>query len=82
MANVVTHLVEVLLQPTSQQIRAVQYAVEALVPYTAPSPTTITGGGVSQELVEVLLQQSVAQVRVPQYLTEVLLQPIEGYYLQ
>jgi hypothetical protein len=52
--------------------KASQRCVEVLWAYTAPSPTTITGGGVSQRTVEVLLLASSPSVRVGQRCVEVL----------
>jgi hypothetical protein len=52
--------------------RISQYVIEALVPADTPSPTTVTGAGVSQHLVEILVSDDPI-ARISQYVIEVLM---------
>ena len=69
------HVVEALVGlSASQAARVSQAVVEVLVARPTPSPTTITGAGVSQDVVEVLIALSgAASVRVSQAVIEVLM---------
>lgn len=62
---------EVMILPDGEA-RVSQRAVEVLMPYTAPSPTTPTGAGVSQRVVEVLFLDTTPDARVSQRCVEVL----------
>jgi hypothetical protein len=53
------------------QVRISQRVVEGLIPYTAPSPTTPTGAGVSQQIVEAVFLNTSPVGRVSQRVVEI-----------
>lgn len=64
---------EVLESLDDGDVRVSQVVAEVLVPYSAPSFTTVTGAGFSQVVAEVLMPFTDAQVRVSQVVAEVLM---------
>jgi len=70
--RVTQYLVEALIAAPAR-VNVSQYVVEMLIERPTPSPTTITGAGVSQYLIEVLLSPAAPKVRVAQYVVEVLM---------
>jgi hypothetical protein len=70
-AKLAQRTVEV-LESITPAAKTSQRVVEVLRAYAAPSPTTVTGGGVSQRVVEVLIRVS-PPVRVGQRVVEVLM---------
>lgn len=70
-ARISHRVAEALLLPDGKA-RVSQRTVEVLMPYTAPSPTTPTGAGVSQQVAEVLYLDTSPDARVSQRVVEVL----------
>jgi hypothetical protein len=63
------YVTETLILPDGAA-RVTQSAVEVLMTYTAPSPTTVTGAGVSQFVSEVLVLPDDNHARVSQLVVE------------
>jgi hypothetical protein len=81
MAGKITQeIIEVLLSITAPPARVSQNVIELLIARTTPSPTTITGGGISQHVIEVLMRPAASVVRanVSQEVIEVLMSPTDA----
>lgn len=79
MPKIAQYVEEVLVQNGSVYAIVDQSAIEVLITSPTPSPTTVSGAGVSQYLVEVLYCQSSPLVKVTNDIIEVLLAPEDSY---
>lgn len=74
MAKAAVLLIEMLIAPDVNG-RVAQQAVELLIARPTASPTTITGGGVSQHCVELLVSRDSPDVHIAQQVVELLITP-------
>lgn len=79
MPKIVQEVVEVLSIASSVDAKVLQDIVEVLVAYTTPSPTTVSGAGVSQDIIEVLCSSTNTSGYVSQDVVEVLCAPEDSY---
>ena len=75
MTRLTQHVIET-LTAANLNVRVSQYLVEVATARITPSPTSITGAGVSQHLVEVLCYAP-RTVEVSQYVVEALVVSVE-----